>query len=202
MGQTFQPQKSFTAWPLYQYPGWPECYDEDANLTQDLSGSTLPQVRIVASNDSIIEVDGWLAMPGDLEVDDRYECPQFWFGCHEIDGHTWYEIRCGKLPWQGQWKYYGHRVDISRNGYLGLYAAEGVGKVDQSTPLWRLHGLDAQDIAAGKLLTDLKWVSRDGRAVKRLREGDFRYYFSMEKGGELKMALDVVALGAARPMMK
>ena len=199
MGQTYRPEKSFTARLLYQYPGWPSCYDEDAELTQDLSGSTLPEVRVVGSRDSVIEVDGWLAMPGDREDDDRYECPQFWFGCHEIDGQNFYEIRCGKLAWQGQWKYYGSRVDISRNGYLGLYSADGVGKVDQSTPLWRLDGLDAQSIAAGKLLPNLKWVSRDGRPVKRLREGNYRYYFSMEKGAELQMALNVVAMGAAKP---
>lgn len=89
--------------------------------------STFERVRVSTDVNPLYQ--GWLFTgrgPGVPGLD-------FWFGCYRTGEVRQYLIRsCLREP-QGQWAaYHGLRLDISRNDYLGFYAATDV------EPAWRL----------------------------------------------------------------
>lgn len=193
----FQPEKSFIA-KLYWQPGF--------STQEPVQGS---RIGDTGNGDSPFTSGGWLHAGVDKYTDLRaapYVIARrkfrtlFWFGCYETDGEYDFEIRAVRdEDSHPHWQRCGHRLDVSRNGYLALYSAgEAVGHdaLAAGTMLWRLDGLDVSLLAEGVGVSNLRLISLHGKTVKRLIEDDFPY-LSEQQGEDGYLHLQVLSIGAA-----
>ncbi|WP_256825320.1 hypothetical protein [Pseudomonas juntendi] len=193
----FQPQKSFIA-RLYWQP----------RLSTQGQVQGVP-IGDTGNGDSPFTSGGWLHADEDHYTDTvapayvisrRKFRTLFWFGCYETDGEYDFEIRAvGDEDSHPHWRRRGHRLDVSRNGYLALYsAAQAVGHdaLAAGTMLWRLDGLAPEQLAEGDAVSDVSLVSLHGKTVRRLVEDGFPY-LSEVQGEAGYLHLQVLSIGAA-----
>ena len=132
--------------------------DRDARIRQPadrLQAQRLHRVGVLGRPESRLGSDGWLfAGPHDYSAEPVYNITgrlifpvRFWFGCYETQGRYDFDIRASATdPSSYVYGYRGHRLDISRGGYLGLYGCSdpvGVDPLGAGMMIWRLEGLEA-----------------------------------------------------------
>lgn len=196
----FVPETSFVA-RLFWSEGDGSAQQGSANLHR---------VGVLGRPESRLGSDGWLfAGPHDYSAEpvynitDRLIFPvRFWFGCYETQGRYDFDIRASATdPSSYVYGYRGHRLDISRGGYLGLYGCSdpvGVDPLGAGMMIWRLEGLEAGALESGQFITGLDLVSLHGLPVRQLTEDGFPYL--NEKGGASgKLALQIMSAGVPYP---
>ncbi|WP_312935556.1 hypothetical protein [Pseudomonas sp.] len=198
----FTPEKSMLA-RLYWQPTEMNAGQEDA--------SQLRRIGAVRNGDTPWAAEGWLHAGhddftnhavADYVLSRRKFATQFWLGCYATNGEPDYEIRAaGVDDLHHHWTYANWRLDVSRNGYLGLYeTSEPVGHdaLADGSMLWRLEGLPDDALRTGIWYYGIKLVSLHGKSVKRVYEGGFPY-LNEDHGSEGFIALNVIRTGAAKP---
>jgi hypothetical protein len=143
--------------------------------------------------------DGWLH--AGLDVFSGHRNPanvvsyvdqlDFWFGCYGVPGDYVYEIRgisLGRIK-----RFHGYQIDVSRNGYLGMYPESYL-----DMPLWRIDSLDPHSLVPGSLLGGIKLVSPNGREVKRVYEDRFPY-LNDQKGDAVTFSLGILKTNVPTP---
>lgn len=198
----FKPEKSFLA-KLY--------WQEAPPAAHGVPSGRLPRIGAVRNGDTPWAAEGWLH----AGVDDftRHDLPgyilsrrkfatQFWFGCYESDGEYDYEIRAaGVDDNHPHWSYANRCLDISRNGYLGLYTVSqspGHDVLASRSMIWRLQGFAPDDLLAGSLHTGLELVSLHGKRVNRLVEDGFPY-LNEQSGASGWLALELIRTAVPQP---
>ncbi|MFK0090273.1 hypothetical protein ACIQUS_23645 [Pseudomonas sp. NPDC090755] len=138
------------------------------------------------------------------------ELPRFWFGCYQDDdGRYSYDIRGAQLDSGGSWPFNNSSLEISRNGYLGLYyvfADAGADPLIHRMTLWRLEGFDPSPIflAEGGFEVGIQLLGPSGKRVgqsgEEMDEGKGVFnYMKEQKGDEGGLALKIIQVGRAQP---
>lgn len=102
---------------------------------------------------------------------------EFWFGCYHTEDGFRYEL-CVFTDPRGANPFQFHTVDVSRNGYLGVYSAAKPAagcKKGRGGPLWALDGLNPWMLEGGGKVRDVTLVSAQGGRVRRSMENYFPY---------------------------
>ncbi|AIR91389.1 hypothetical protein [Pseudomonas cremoricolorata] len=198
----FNPAKSFTAKLYWQEVPMP---------SEQWDFSRLHRIGGTLNGDAPWSSEGWLhAGPDDYTdhkaagyvISRRKFATQFWFGCYETDGEYDFEIRAaGVDDDHPHWSYANRRLDISRNGYLGLYkAAEPVGHpaAQNATMLWRFDSLPVDQLVANSLYAQLQLYSLHGLRINRHYEDGFAY-LNEQQGESGWVALKLIRMGVAHP---
>ncbi len=199
----FNAEKSFIA----------ACFWQDMLPTTASDESTqLQRIGDTRSGETPWADEGWLHADADNYTSQNPRRPevlvrrkfatQFWFGCYETAGEYDYEVRAASVErWARQWSHYNHRLDVSRNGYLGLYAASELAGHDplaSGSMLWRLEGFDPDGLSANTRHDSIELLSLHGKRIKRLREEGFAY-LNEARGEDGWLALRVLRTGVAAP---
>lgn len=199
----FTPEKSFLA----------KLYWRTTDFIPDPPVATREMRIGTMTSESSIGIEGWLhagvdnysAKPRNPWSDDgRHKFKtQFWFGCYETDGEHDYEIRAaGSDENTYLWEYRNHRLDISRNGYLGLYPTSdepGHDAFGARSMIWRLEGFPTDGLAPGMVLGPVQLTSLHGKVVKRFMEAGVVPYLNEDKGEDGWLLVEILAVGVARP---
>ncbi|MFS0826788.1 hypothetical protein [Pseudomonas phoenicis] len=198
----FNPQNSFLA-QLY--------WDSTGATRTSFTSSEVPRIGAVRDRTAPWASEGWLhadvddftdRRAPDYVISRRKFLTQFWFGCYETDGQHDYEIRAaGVDDGHHHWVYANHRLDVSRNGYLGVYPTAdepGHDVLIAGSMVWRLEGFPTDGIASDKAYGPVQLVSLHGKSIKRLEEDGFPYL--NENDGEAGwLLLNILKVGVARP---
>ena len=149
--------------------------------------------------------DGWLfagkpntdwKLPSTVKVN-------FWFGCYRAGDRYVYELRglLADKPFFRS-KVHNRRLDVSRNGYLGLYGVPFDTGVAPSRfdgiPVWTLSGFGPGAAQVGQRISNITLLSPSGKTVKRLVEQEFPY-LNDQQGTAAQVALDIVSVRALPP---
>ncbi|WP_296268604.1 hypothetical protein [Pseudomonas sp. UBA6562] len=197
---TFSPEKSFLARLYWSNQNTPvETFDQ----------TRFQPIGVTVRQPSPSGLNGWLHADQDnvtAPEPKRYYTGRkfvhpFWFGCYDTEGEHDYEIRAAGTIKHRQWTFANHRLDISTNGYLGVYPTPdepGHDALANGTMLWRCEGLPTQGLAEGGRWAGLVFSSVHNKKIKRLRENDFPY-LNENEGEEGWLALEVVKMGVAKP---
>ncbi|WP_313741050.1 hypothetical protein [Pseudomonas sp.] len=198
----FDAEKSFLA-KLY--------WDTTGALQTQPDPTRAPRIGVVRDRTAPWASEGWLHADADTFTDHRASDyvvsrrkfqTQFWFGCYETDGQHDYEIRAaGVDDGHHQWKYTSHRLDVSRNGYLGVYSTPeepGHDVLANGSMIWRLERLPTDKLLPGRAYGPIRLVSLHGKSVKRLNEDGFPY-LNENSGGEGWLFIEIIQVGVARP---
>nr|WP_314489979.1 hypothetical protein [uncultured Pseudomonas sp.] len=197
----FNPEKSFLA-NLY--------WNDTDVLGVGLDRGKLPRIGVIGDSSSPWATEGWLHAGADdfthwsaeFTLSKRKFETQFWFGCYETDGQYDYEIRAAAVDtFSHQWKYASHRLEVSRNGYLGVYPTSeepGHDAFANGSMLWRFDDLPGERLKPGSAYGLYPWISLHGKRVKRLIEDGFPY-LSEDQGEEGWIGLEMLKVGVARP---
>lgn len=129
---------------------------------------------------------------------------KFWCECYYCDDYaglsryrydlTVFDDRQSSNPFQF------HNLNLSRNGYLGLYAASmpGVYKEPSEIVLWQFEGLDPWELEPGEEIKDLALISPTGNKLRRLVEEGFPYLHE-HSGHDTLFSIQVLPNGLRRP---
>ena len=93
-----------------------------------------------------------------------------------------------------------HSLNLSRNGYLGLYVL-GIPDVDNAlgeVALWEFDGLDPWTLEEGMQVVDLALISPSGKKLRRLVEDGFPY-LNEYKGHDTLFSIQVQPDGLKMP---
>ncbi|NBA95915.1 hypothetical protein [Pseudomonas sp. R5(2019)] len=204
MSYVFKPEKSFIARLYWQEPGFIALEDWEA------SKSRVHRIGVGFDGEAPWGNEGWLfagrdtySQPSESHILRKIVFKaQFWFGCYETAGEYDYEIRSAHVDNRDRrWRYFNRRLDVSRNGYLGLYEAPGeVGLPPQDTGMqvWRLENFNPAQCVDGAVFPNVDLISLHGLTVKRLYESDYPY-LNQQDGEPGKLALKILEAGVARP---
>lgn len=177
-----------------------------ADIYWQQSSTSNEPLRVTAPGDLTNEGDGWLwaGVPRERPKSaPGLRRQNFWFGCYSKDGKYCYQIR-GRTP--GSLEIVVTRqLDVSRNGYLGMYPLPSA--LDVVSPLaiirglehmaveypiafWTVNGFDTENLKIGQTTWNITLVSPNGREVKRSVE-DGWCYLNDSKGESVAFGIEV-----------
>lgn len=175
-----------------------------ADLYWQKSSTDSEHLRVSRAGTPFGHEDGWIwaADPALLNEGNMFlDHQDFWFGCFEEDGQYAYEIR-GRTPGSFPLKAT-CRLDVSRNGYLGMYPIPGLldlikpGAVltdlfnhGYPIPVWTMPSVDPAQLSEGMTVWDIQLVSPQGKQARRLLEDGF-YYLNHNTGEPVAFGLTV-----------
>lgn len=127
---------------------------------------------------------------------------KFWFACYQYaDGDQSYRYElCAFDDLQAHNPFQFHTLNLSRNGYLGLYPArmpDEHGHARQGA-LWDFKGLDPQQLEEGAEVANVMMIGPEKRRMRRLVE-DYFPYLNDRDGHDALFTIKVVEGGMQRP---
>jgi hypothetical protein len=124
----------------------------------------------------------------------------FWFGCYvRSDDSYGFEIR--SLTQDFGRRFYRGQLDVSRNGYLGLYSSptpDDIGYSEASAPFWKFRGDPHERIEAGAKHKGITLIGPNNGMIKRLVEDNYAY-LSETGGHDATFTLDITKVNVDRP---
>ncbi|WP_028693739.1 hypothetical protein [Pseudomonas cremoricolorata] len=195
----FKPEKSFIARVYWHGP---------ARTERELDSSNWQRVY-VTYDQALLGNRGWLhighVLPNpELEhySSNGVGAVQFWFGCYQGGEDYRFEIRTADLEdGHPYWNHSNCRLDISRNGYLGVYGVSEKPGHDfeaNGTMTWRLPGLEPTRLSVDTPQGGLDLLTPDSKCITRLDEDDFPY-LSTRAGQRSWLGLKLIKMGVAHP---
>lgn len=158
-----------------------------ATISAQFEGSEAP-IIVTSKRENVyggLASEGWLGTTSPKPT----SSPMFWFGCHDYGAAgVMYEIRAYKIQ-----DFEGCGLDISTNGYLGLYSNAS------SSLHWTLTPSDRARITQPGRYAGLQLGSKQGPVRALLWQLDSFMYLNVTEGTPQPFNLEVKTMGIPRP---
>ena len=175
-----------------------EVYWRDSSAFRHRVGASMDDSTIFKTNDGWLFAgeDNYTKYNGAVRVRAVIKM-DFWFGCYMQSGKYFYDVRCISLTRDEP--FFAARLELSRNGYLGLYIPENDRSPPTEAQLWQLDSFDPKGRRPGDWMHGLTLRNARGQAVKRLYKDNFPYLSVGGSGEEGSVTMNVVQVGEGYP---